>query len=36
VRRDAIKNSRFFELALALVRLDHVARFIKDPDYRTM
>jgi len=27
---------RFFELALLLVRLDHVASFINDPDYRTM
>jgi hypothetical protein len=28
LRRDASKNSRLFELARLLVRLDHVVRFI--------
>jgi hypothetical protein len=36
LRRDASKNSRFFEIARVLVRLDHVASFIVNPDHDIM
>jgi hypothetical protein len=33
---DASKNSRFFKVALVLVRLDHVASIVVNANYGTM
>jgi hypothetical protein len=36
LRRDASKNSRLFEIARVLMRLDHVSRFIVNANHGIM